>query len=305
MKRTRAFTLVELLVVIGIIAILISLLLPALNGARKQADRTKCLAALQQFGSAYTLYANDNKGVWPMQRCQYRDKIGGPIKERRWHDFISKYVLAKGMELVPNGEPVNVNTGLCTTDPKIPAIGMPEVRDGNNILWGCPSWRRYNGSAFAVVHPGYTQNYYPFAPNDLNPAGTPPIHFEKQAYQNVEGWAYHNQPGFVPTTATIAGQFFKPSQWNRPGERALLFDNIHPNLNIKAAWIDGWPFTPEGTLAPCPTVPVAADWTLDFNRHGKRDVGNQPSDPSMNMLFCDGHAAFVSCREAYRAIRFK
>ena len=38
---------------------------------------------------------------------------------------------------------------------------------------------------------------------------------------------------------------------------------------------------------------------------GKRAVGNELTDPSMNMLFCDGHAAFVSCREAYRAIRFK
>jgi prepilin-type N-terminal cleavage/methylation domain-containing protein/prepilin-type processing-associated H-X9-DG protein len=63
--RRRAFTLVELLVVVGIIAILISLLLPALNQARESARRTHCAAGLHNIGVAMNVYANENKRRLP------------------------------------------------------------------------------------------------------------------------------------------------------------------------------------------------------------------------------------------------
>src|SRR5687767_13501431 len=67
-NRTRTcsgFTLVELLVVIGIIAVLIGVLLPVLSKAREQAKRTQCLSNLRELGHAMLMYANAHKDKLP------------------------------------------------------------------------------------------------------------------------------------------------------------------------------------------------------------------------------------------------
>lgn len=72
-RRRGAFTLVELLVVIGIIGALMALLLPALSGARKRAAGVQCAANLRSFATAWQSYANQNNGV----SCPARMPRGG------------------------------------------------------------------------------------------------------------------------------------------------------------------------------------------------------------------------------------
>ena len=65
MRRRNGFTLVELLVVIGVIALLISILLPALQRAKEAANKVACLSNLRQLGLAMAAYNADNKGWFP------------------------------------------------------------------------------------------------------------------------------------------------------------------------------------------------------------------------------------------------
>lgn len=75
-SRSKAFTVVELLIVIGILVVLIGLLLPTLEGVRWSARNTHCKANLRQHGIAFNTYALDNQGWYPHPNVRMKENRG-------------------------------------------------------------------------------------------------------------------------------------------------------------------------------------------------------------------------------------
>jgi prepilin-type N-terminal cleavage/methylation domain-containing protein/prepilin-type processing-associated H-X9-DG protein len=119
--KHRAFTLLELMLVMAIIAILISLLLPALVFARLKTNRIKCVSNLKEIGIGFHLFANDHQGHLPMQ-ISWRD--GGSL------EFVPAGNAYKHFRALSN-ELVNPLLLICPADTRSPAKNWSGLRNTN------------------------------------------------------------------------------------------------------------------------------------------------------------------------------
>jgi len=99
MSQKRGFTLIELLVVISIIALLMSILMPALGAVKKKAKDVMCKSNLSQWGKVWGMYAADND-----------DKLfGNDGDDETWHDDLENYYKNKKLLLCPMAEKPHVS----------------------------------------------------------------------------------------------------------------------------------------------------------------------------------------------------
>ena len=99
---------------------------------------------------------------------------------------------------------------------------------------------------------------------------------------------------------TATGKYFKQTNWTKASENALIVESVHSNLGVPGVLGSGWPYQPDTAtpMVPEPDPSGAVNLTLDFNRHSKTPLGTKPNVPSLNVLYCDGHADTASARTA-------
>lgn len=92
-NNARGFTLVELLTVIAIIVVLAAILIPVVGRVRENARTTHCARNLSGIGTAFQLYAADNKGLYPALRTQnsYKGEAGTNPTGKNWQEELSPY----------------------------------------------------------------------------------------------------------------------------------------------------------------------------------------------------------------------
>lgn len=178
MKRIKGFTLLELLVVMAIIAVLVSLLLPALGRARDQARLVQCQINLRQQYQAVAQYIIDNREQMPIL---YNTQNAVPPEAQSWYRQIAPYLFSVSeqysLDTVGNGAAMNSNLRYYAFAQKV--FQCPSTNGAKRGNWwdggvGSPTyWGSYmaNGfnanDKFGVWQPTGPWGYYHISPHPV------------------------------------------------------------------------------------------------------------------------------------------
>jgi prepilin-type N-terminal cleavage/methylation domain-containing protein/prepilin-type processing-associated H-X9-DG protein len=228
MKRRTAFTLVELLVVIGIISLLISILLPALGKARRAATSLACLSNLRQLGVASQMYMNEWKGVLPGFNTGNSPDNKSPVTD--WTNQLCPYL---GIQ------PRWVGWGtLANPLNKSVALYLCPEGGADNLQLGDPYWRTKRPTTYAISF---------FATDSVNNH-----YWAGYSYSKANKWDAVTFPlfadgfpkGMVTPSGNAIGYYSSGSIAAQTVGVAFRHGNVHnlfndPNRKANAVFLDG------------------------------------------------------------------
>jgi prepilin-type N-terminal cleavage/methylation domain-containing protein/prepilin-type processing-associated H-X9-DG protein len=223
-RPTFGFTLVELLVVIGIIALLISILLPALGAARRQGRAVKCLASLRELGNAFQMYSIEFKGYWPVAVHATGNTQFPTAVEMRWPDLIARYV-TKATDIQKYDD-------------------INKVRQ-NSVIWGCPEWAKAlendDTTLSDKVRVGYGMNPYPMYFDDFNVKNMASIAAGQGRYLKQTEWRQPTDRGLL--IDAVSHIIFVPDKFSAASTQWQPFDVVSFGGNFT---VDGARHGPAG-----------------------------------------------------------
>jgi prepilin-type N-terminal cleavage/methylation domain-containing protein/prepilin-type processing-associated H-X9-DG protein len=284
--RKSGFTLVELLVVIGIIALLIGILMPALNRAREQGRRAQCLSNIRQISMAFFMYTNENKGWFPAPGV-----FGGGLGQNTVNDMSPTWFgRAEDWIVWRNKQPDDPLEGsivkyMNNPDPSV--LRCPSD-PGLESRWQVPAagdtYYPYSYSMNSYLSFGAW--YHPTLPP---PLGTPAQESGDPGYNNFLWKAnYAWKITQVKNSSQKVIVYEVDERVIRDGRAQMQSPNVGMNINNKIMMVairhDGSRSMPDDF--PDPTTRQTIDKNANVDKRG-------------NCGFVDGHAEYVTRRDAH------